>query len=93
VYFGSVFDYDHVLALQSSITQLGDRSVRIGEKPLLVSGIRPGTRHYSGAIARPNFVFVGVDQRIKRRAVDQPFFNEERFECLYAQGWIRRRTP
>ena len=38
-------------------------------------------------------MLVGVDQRIKRGAVDEAFFHEERFERLDTQSWIGRYKP
>jgi phage terminase large subunit-like protein len=35
-------------------------------------------------------MLVGIDLSIKRRSVDQPFFDQQRFERLDSQGKVRR---
>ena len=72
------------------IAELRDRGSRIGQQALLVGGIDPGPCYHPRAVARADLVLVGIDQRIERRRIDQPFFDQQRFERLDSQGKVRR---
>ena len=66
-----------MLFAMRDVAKLGGCRTRIGEKPLLEFGIDPGTRHQPGAIARPDFVLVSVDQRVERGRIDQPLLDQQ----------------
>jgi hypothetical protein len=76
----------------ATVAELRDRVGSIGEKALLIGWIDPGAPDYSRPVARADFVFVGIDQRIERRGIHQPLFHQQRFERLDTQGEIRRNS-
>lgn len=71
------------------VAKLGSCRTRIGEKPLLEFGIDPGTRHQPGAVARPDFVLVGIDQCIERGRIDETLLDKQGFERHHPQGRVR----
>ena len=76
-------------ALAADVAELGDRRGRVGQQALLVGGVDPGARHHARAVARPDLVLVGVDQRVERGRIDQPLLDQQRFERLHPQGRVR----
>jgi hypothetical protein len=64
-----------MLALRAGIAQFADRRGGVGQQARLVSGINPGSRYHPRAVARTNLLFVGIDQRIKGRRIDQTLFD------------------
>src|SRR5579863_3093914 len=92
MHFGSVLYHHHMFALETSIPQLGNGSVCVRQESLSVGGISPRTRHHSRSIAWADLVLIGFDQLIEGRPIDQPLFDQKRFERLDAQGWIRRNN-
>jgi hypothetical protein len=71
------------------IAKFGGGRTRIGEKPLLEFGIDPSARHDARAVARPDFVLVGIDQGIERGRIDQALFDQQRLERHHPQGRVR----
>jgi hypothetical protein len=79
-----------MFTLLTAIAELGDGSVGVSKKTLLVSGIDPGAGDHACAIARANLVFVGVYQDIECATIHQALFNKKRFESFDAESQIGR---
>ena len=62
----------------------------VGQQALVVVEINLGPRHDSGTIAGSDFVLVGINQRIKRGAIDKALVDQKGFERLHPQRRIRR---
>ena len=63
---------------------------RIGKKAFFVGGVGPRARHNLGAVARPDLVLIGIDQRIQSSRIHQALFYQQRFERLDAQADVGR---
>ena len=85
MHLGRILDHHHVLALLASVAKLRNGRCGVGQQSLFVGGIGPSTRDDARAVPRADLVLVGVDQGIERRAIDQPFFNQQRFKRLDPQ--------
>jgi hypothetical protein len=75
VEFRRVLDHHHVPPLKSSITELRNRFGSVFEQAPLVCPIDPGARDYPGAVARADLMLEGVNNRVERRPIHQPFFH------------------
>ncbi|MCY1231480.1 hypothetical protein D9M72_439310 [compost metagenome] len=73
----------HVLALPAGIAEAGDRFRRIALQPRGKIGIDPGLGHHAGTVARADLRFIGLDDRVDRRRIDQPLLGQHRFQRLH----------
>ena len=76
---------DHVLALPAAIAEFGDGRRRVVQQARAILRIAPGARDDAGAVARPDLVLVGLDDRVERRRIDIALFDQQRFERAHAQ--------
>ena len=86
-----VLDDLHVFALPAGVAQGSDSRGGILQQPLLELGIDPGAGDNLRPVARPDFGFVGVNERVNRRRIDQPFLDQQRLQRLDAQHHIGGR--
>ena len=80
-----VLQRDDVLALAPGIADLGDRGRRVLEQPRAIGRIGPGLCDDARAVARPDFLFIGLDQQIERGWVDITLFGQHRFQRAHAK--------
>ena len=71
-----IFDDEHVFALHPAVSQLVDGCPGIREQSLFVGGIHPGASDNTGTVARADLVFIGIDQNVERRGIDEPLLNQ-----------------
>jgi hypothetical protein len=70
-----------VLALAAREAERGDGGGGVAQQPFPVGRIRPNL----GAVARPDFGLLSLDQRIDCGGIDVGFLDQNRFERTHAQ--------
>ena len=81
---------DGIIAAPAAEPEFRNCRSTIGEQFFFEGGIDPGPSNYLRAVARPDLMFVGVNQRIERRGIDQSLFHEQRFQRFHTQRGIGR---
>src|SRR5215471_4127177 len=64
----------------------------MSQQTLLIAGIDPCFCNRPSAVARPDSVLVGIDERVQSSRIDQSFLDQERLQSLDAQRRIRRNA-
>jgi hypothetical protein len=77
-----------VFALLTTVAEFRYRGIRVDEQALFVRPIGPRARDNASAVARTDPVFIAIDQRVERRALDQTLFDQERFQGFDAKGHV-----
>jgi hypothetical protein len=81
-----IFDYPYIGALITRVAKFTHGGSSIRDQTVFVSRVDPCSCHHPRTIAWADFVLVGIDQRIKRRPINEAFFNQQGFERLHSQS-------
>ena len=81
-----------MLALKAPKAKFGDRRRSVLQQALPIGGIDPGVSDDLRAVERTNVFFVGLDDLSIASLASRPFFHQERFDRLRAQGRVRQWT-
>jgi hypothetical protein len=77
---GGILHYQRVLALRAAVAEFSERGAAIRQQACFVRRIDPGPRHHARAIARADLVLIDINDRVKCRGIDEPFFDEQGFQ-------------
>ena len=79
-----------MFSMLTGVSDLSNRGPGIRQEARFICGVHPRARDHTGAVARTNFVFEGIDDCVERGGIDKSLFDEQRFQRLDAQGRVRR---
>jgi hypothetical protein len=69
-----------VLALATAVIQLGDGRACILQQSRVIGRVAPGLCDDSNAVARPDLLFIEIDQEVEGGGIDVALLGQDRFQ-------------
>ena len=79
-----------MLALTARVADFGNRGRRVLQEACAIGWIGPGFRNDTRAVARSDFLLIGLDQQVERNRIDIAFFGQHGFQGAYAHLGFRQ---